>query len=145
VSGAGAKQVVVGTITSKALKVVWVFPNTGVTTAGVTHTGTLTLARTVKGKVHTISLANFTVGVKNKHVTAYVAALKSRIAVFSMSGIVTKTKVALHGHVATHVTAVLAIANKTVANALGAALGFTTNPFTAGEKLATGSVWIYTA
>jgi hypothetical protein len=145
VSGVGAKQVVVGAITSKALKVVWSFPNTGVKPAGVTHTGTLTLSRTVKGKVHKISLANFTVSLKNKNVTAYVAALKARIVVFSMSGIVVKSKVALHGHVAMHATGVLAIASKSVANALGAALGFTKNPFTAGEKLATGSVWIYTA
>ena len=145
VSGTGAKQVVVGSIFSKALKVVWVFPNTGLKTAGVTHTGTLTLSRTVKGKVHKISLANFTVSLKNKDVTAYVAALKTRIKVFSLSGIVIKTKVALHGHLATHATGVLAIANSAVAKALGAALGFTKNPFTAGEKLATASVWIYTA
>ena len=145
VSGAGAKQVVVGSITSKALKVVWSFPNTGVTKSGVTHTGTLTLSRTVKGKAHTVSLANFTVSLKNKNVTAYVAALKARVVVFSMSNIVVKTKVAVHGHHATHATAVLAIASKSVANALGAALGFTKNPFSAGEKLASASVWIYTS
>jgi len=145
VSGAGSTQAVVGSLTSSKLKVVWGFPNTGVKKAGVTHTGTLTLTRTIKGMAHKISLADLTVSLTKKNVTAYVAALKTRIVVFSLSNVVVKTNVALKGHKATHVTGIVAIANATVAKALGMALGFTKTPFAAGEKLATASVWIYTS